>query len=146
MKSLRRNLAAFAAVSILAVAALAADPSGTYTFAGGGRGGGGGGGGGGGTPPVNTLVLAMKDGKLTGTLTSPGRGQGAEPVKLDIKNAKVEGDTVSFSVDRPGRDGATMTSKYSGKISADAITGEVEAPGRDGAVAKRPWEAKKAAK
>jgi hypothetical protein len=146
MKSLRRSLAALAAVSIFAVAAFAADPSGTYTFAGfGGRGGGGGGGGGGGTPPVNTLVLAMKDGKLTGSLTSPGRG-GGEPVKLDIKDAKVDGDMVSFSVDRPGRDGNTMTSKYSGKISAEAITGEVEAPGRDGAMAKRPWEAKKAAK
>jgi hypothetical protein len=146
MKSLRRSLAAFAAVSVFAVAALAAtDPSGTYTFAGfGGRGGGGGGGQGGqgGTPPMSTLVLALKDGKLTGSVTAPGRG-GGEPVKTEISDASIKDDTVSFSVKTQGQNGERIT-KYTGKVSADAITGTVLAPGRGGAEpTPRDWVAKK---
>jgi hypothetical protein len=129
----------------MSVAAYAADPSGTYTFAGGGRGGGGGGGGGGGaTPPQNTLVLALKDGTLTGKLTSPGRG-GAEATTVDITAATFKDDTVAFEVVREFN-GNKMTSKYTGKVTADAITGTVLAPGRGGAEpTPRDWVAKKAA-
>jgi hypothetical protein len=142
MKKLRLSLAAIAAVSLMSVAAFAADPSGTYTFA---AGRGGGGGGGGGTPPQSTLVLALKDGALTGSLTMPGRG-GGEPTKIEISNGTFKDDTVSFEVVREFN-GNKMTSKYSGKVTADGITGTILAPGRGGAEpTPRPWEAKKAAK
>lgn len=143
MKLLRRSLAAFAALC-LASAVFAADPSGTWTFAGGfGRGGGGGGGGQGGTPPQSTVVLALKDGKLTGKFTAPGRGgQAGEPV--EIKDGTFKDDTVSFSVTTPGRDGATITRKYTGKLAGDTITGTREGPGRDGGSQSLPWEAKRA--
>lgn len=136
MKSLRRSLAAFAAVCLASVA-LAADPSGTWTFAGGGRGGGGGGG----TPAQNTLVLALKDGKLTGKVTMMGRG---EPQTFDIKDASLKDDVVSFSVERPGRDGGpARVTKYSGKLAGDTITGKAEGPGRGGEVMSNDWVAKK---
>ena len=77
---------------------------------------GGGGGGGGGTPPEITLTLALKDGNLTGTLAG-GRG---EP--MAIKDATFKDDTVSFTVTRTGREGATFTSKYVGKIAGDTLT------------------------
>lgn len=122
----------------MSVAAFAADPSGTYTFAG-GRGGGGGGGG---TPPQSTLVLALKDGKLTGTLTQAGRNG---ETKTEISNGSVTADTVAFEVVRDFN-GTKFTSKYTGKITADGITGTITAPGRNGGEpTSRPWEAKKAA-
>lgn len=123
----------------MSVAAFAADPSGTYTFAG-GRGGGGGGGGA--TPPQNTLVLALKDGKLTGTLTAQGRNG---ETKTEITNGSVTGDTVAFEIVREFN-GNKSTSKYTGKITADAITGSVTSPGRNGGEpTTRDWVAKKAA-
>jgi hypothetical protein len=141
MKSLRKLTAAFAAVCLMSAAAFAADPSGTWTFAGGGRGGGGGGGAGAGA--VNTLVLAAKDGKVTGKLTSPGR-QGGDATTTEITNGAVKDDTVTFSVERTGQDGTKRVSKYSGKLAGDTITGTVEAPGRDGTVMPREWVAKRA--
>ena len=136
MKSLRRSVAAFAAVCLLSAAALAADPSGTWTWTQPARGGGQGG-----APRETSLTLAMKDGKLTGKLTSPGRGDAA-PMATEITGAMVMDDTVSFSVEREFN-GNKVVSKYSGKLAGDTITGEVEAPGRDGATAKREWIAKR---
>lgn len=111
------------------------DPTGTWTWTGGGRGGGGGGArGGGGT---NTLVLKYEAGKLTGTLQGPARGPrrgaaGADATtpapaptpapKVDIKDGKVDGDTVSFSVTST-RGGNDITTVYKGKVTADKITG-----------------------
>ena len=139
MKSLRRSVAAFAAVCLLSAAAFAADPAGTWTWTQPARGGGGGQGG---APRETSLTLAMKDGKLTGKLTSPGRGDAA-PMATEITGAMVMGDTVSFTVEREFN-GNKVVSKYSGKLAGDTITGEIEAPGRDGAVAKREWVAKRA--
>jgi hypothetical protein len=134
MKSFPRKIAAFAAVCLMSVAAFAADPSGTWTFAGGGRGGA--------APAQNSLVLAMKDGKLTGTLTAPGRGgQPAAPV--NISAAELKGDVVSFTVER-NFNGNSIVTKYSGKLEGDTITGKAEGPGRDGAVTSRDWVATRA--
>mgnify|MGYP001599238496 FL=1 len=129
----------------MAVSAFAADPSGTYTFAA-GRGGRGGGGGGAPDPnapaPMASLVLAMKDGKLTGNLTSPGRG-GGEPTTTAVGDLTMKEDMISFSVTQEFN-GNTRVTKYSGKVTADAITGTVLAPGRGGAEPMpRDWVAKK---
>ena len=105
------------------------------------QGRGGGGGGGGGTPRESTLTLAMKDGKLTGKLTTPGRG--GDPMSTEISNAAVKGDVVSFTVEREFN-GNKFVTKYSGKLAGDTITGEAESPGRDGQTMKREWSAKRA--
>ena len=120
-------------------AAFAADPSGTWKWVQQGRGGGGGGGGG--TPREATLMLSVKDGKLTGKLTSPGRG-GGEAVVTEISNASCKGDTVSFSVEREFG-GNKVVSKYSGKLEGDTITGKIDGPGRDGQSQQRDWVAKR---
>lgn len=140
MKSLRTVCAALVAALLLTSVGLAADPSGEWKWTMGARGGGGGGGGGGGQGPAPeiTLSLAVKDGKLTGKLAG-GRG---DPVA--ITDASIKDDTVTFTVSRAGRDGASWTSKYVGKVSGDTITGTVEGPGRGGEVSKREWIAKRA--
>src|SRR3954462_12101523 len=97
MKLLPRSFAAFAAVCLISAAAYAADPSGTWKWTQAGRGGQGGGGGGG-TPRESMLVLAMKDGKLTGKLTTPGRG--GDPMSTEISDASMKGDMVMFTVER----------------------------------------------
>jgi hypothetical protein len=144
MKSLRKF--AVLAACLISVAAFAADPSGTWTFAGGfgggRRGGGAGGAPDGAPPPQNTLVLTLKDGKLTGKLTPPGRGGPGEPI--EIKDASIKDDVVSFSIERPGRDGGpARVTKYSGKLAGDTITGKSEGPGRGGEVMSNDWVAKK---
>jgi hypothetical protein len=151
MKSLRRSFAALAALCIASLV-LAADPSGTYkwTQQGGGRGRGGQGGqegqggqGRGGQPQELTLVLAMKDGKLTGKVTMPGRG-GGEPVTAEIKDAKMTGDEIAFSVERQGRNGNSMVTKYAGKLEGDTIKGTMELPAFGGGEARKvDWVAKK---
>jgi hypothetical protein len=121
----------------MSAAAFAADASGTWKWTQQGRGGGGGGG----TPRESTLTLTQKDGKLTGTVSTPGR-DGATST-ADIKDASIKGDTVTFSVEREFG-GNKFVTKYSGKLAGDTITGESEGPGRDGQTMKREWVAKRA--
>lgn len=120
----------------MSAAVFAADPSGTWKWTQQARGGGGGGG----TPRESTLTLTMKDGKLAGKLSTPGR-DGATNTS-DIKDASVKGDVVSFAVEREFN-GNKFVTKYSGKLAGDTITGEAEAPGRDGQTMKREWVAKR---
>ncbi len=136
MKLLSRPRAAFAAFCLISAAVFAADPSGTWKWTQQGRGGGGGGG----TPRESTLTLALKDGKLTGKLTTPGRDGATNAT--EISAAAIKDDVVTFSVEREFN-GNKFVSKYSGKLAGDTITGEVEAPGRDG-MSKREWVAKRA--
>jgi hypothetical protein len=134
MKSLPRTIAAFAAFCLIAAAAFAADPSGTWKWSTPGRNGG--------PARETTLTLTMKDGNLTGKVSSPGRDGGTNTT--EIGNASVKGDTVAFTVERQFGDNK-FVQKYSGKLSGDTITGEVESPGRDGGgTQKREWTAKKA--
>jgi hypothetical protein len=131
MKSARKFLAAFVAVCFTAVAAFAADASGTWKYTQAGRQGGQG--------IERTLVLAMKDGKLTGTLKGASMGQFEIP-DTAIADGSVNGDTISFTVTTEFN-GNKRTSKYTGKLEGDKITGSIEAPGRDGATQKRDWTA-----
>ncbi len=133
MKSLRRPFAAFAAFCLLSVAVFAADPSGTWKWSQPGRGGG--------APRESTLTLAAKDGKLTGKLSMPGRDGNATSV--EITNAAIKDDVVSFTVEREFN-GNKFVTKYSGKLAGDTITGEAEGPGRDGQSQKREWVATRA--
>lgn len=82
----------------------------------------------------------MKDGKLVGKVSMPGRDGNINTV--DITNASVKDDTVSFTVEREFN-GNKVVAKYTGKLSGDTITGESESPGRDGEAVKREWIAKR---
>ncbi len=141
LKVLACTAVALGAVTLAQAQMKAVDPSGTWTWTGGGRGGGGGGGGGGGRGGrggggTNMLVLKYEGGKLTGTWQGPARGarRGANAdattpppaptpaPKVEIKDGKVDGDTVSFSV-TSSRGGNDTTTVYKGKVTADKITG-----------------------
>ena len=139
MKSLRRSLAAFAAVSLVSAVAFAADVSGTWKWTEQSRGRSGGSPG---APREVTLTLAMKGGQLTGSYARPSRDGNTTPV--EITNASLKGDTIAFSVERD-YGGNKVVTKYSGKVAGDTITGESVSPGRGGGESsKREWAAKRA--
>jgi len=108
------------------------DPSGTYIWTQAGRGGG--------PDRTNTLVLKVEGDKLTGSVTSPGRG-GAEPAPTAIADGKVTGANVSFIVVREFN-GNSMTNKYSGTLADGSIKGKIEGVDRNGDPTSRDWEAK----
>jgi len=108
------------------------DPTGSYIWTMPGRNGG--------PDRTNTLSLKLEGDKLTGKLTTPGRG-GAEPTPIEIKDAKITGADISFSVTREFN-GNSFTSKFSGKLADAAIKGKVETE-RNGETQSRDWEAKK---
>ena len=73
--------------------------------------------------------------KLTGSVPGMGRGRGGDnagpPPDIEITNAKVSGDSVTFEVHRQGRNGETVI-KYEGTVSGDTMKLKVTAPGRGG--------------
>ena len=107
------------------------DPSGTYIWTQAGRNGG--------PDRTNTLVLKLDGDKLTGNVTSPGRGGGA-PTPTAITDGKVSGTNITFSVVRDFN-GNSITTKYSGTLADGAIKGKIEMD-RGGNPTSRDWEAK----
>ena len=101
---------------LLAVIALAADPSGKWTYETQGRNG----------PQTVTLTLKASGDSLTGSV-SGGRGG-----PVDISDGKVSGDDISFNVVREVQ-GNSFTTKYKGKVSGDSIELTIEG-GRGGPV------------
>ncbi|MEI9961574.1 MAG: hypothetical protein WDM76_10725 [Limisphaerales bacterium] len=87
---------------------------------------------------TNTLTLKVDGDKLTGSMTSPGRNGSTS---TDIKDGKVSGSDISFSVTREFN-GNSFTTKYSGKVGDDFIRGKIEFD-RNGETQSRDWEAKK---
>ena len=135
MKPLRLTLAAFVAACFMTVAAFAADasPAGTWKFSQVGRGG---------NSFERSVVLELKDGKLTGTMKGFTMGQFEVP-DTAIDDGSFKDGTVSFAITREFN-GNKITTKYSGKLEGDTITGNTEGPGRDGEVQKRDWKATRA--
>ncbi len=117
----------------MSVAALAADasPAGTWKFTQAGRGGNPG--------AERTLMLDLKDGKLTGTLKGFSAGQMEIPDTAIADGTFADG-TVSFTVTNEFG-GNKRTTKYTAKLDGDTLTGSTEAPGRDGNPMKRDWKA-----
>ena len=62
-----------------------------------------------------------------------------------IADGTCKDGVVAFSVTTEFN-GNKRTSKYEGKLAGDTITGSVERPGRDGNVTKTDWVAKRANK
>jgi hypothetical protein len=105
------------------------DPSGTYQWVMPGRNGG--------SDRTNSLALKLEGDKLTGKLTSPGRG--GQATETTINDAKLTGGDVSFNVVRTYNDN-TFTNKYTGTIADGAINGKIEFV-RDGETQSRDWKA-----
>lgn len=127
MKTYQKFFAAFLAVCFMTVAAFAADasPAGTWKWTQQGRNG----------TQEMSAKLDLKDGKLTGTITSP---QGETP----IGDASFKDGMIAFTVTREFN-GNKIVSKYSGKLEGDKITGSSERPGRGEGAApqKADWVA-----
>jgi hypothetical protein len=69
-----------------------------------------------------SLVLKMDGGKLTGRLTSPVGGGGGDSMTAEIKNAKIDSDTITFEIIVPnGNGGRDRTNSYNGKITGDTM-------------------------
>lgn len=127
MKSLPKLIAAFVAASALTVSAFAADLTGTWKWTAQGRNG----------PMEATAKLDLKDGVLTGTVA--GRN-GDTP----IGDASFKEGQIAFTVTREFN-GNKFLIKYEGKLEGDTITGTIERPGRDGgAPTKTEWKATRA--
>jgi hypothetical protein len=127
MKTLRNLSAAFLAASVLTLTAFAADITGTWKWTSQGRNG----------PVESTAKFTLKDGALTGTVS--GR-MGDAP----IGDASFKEGKVAFTVTREF-DGNKIVIKYQGKFEGDTITGTIERPGRDGdAPVTLEWKATRA--
>jgi len=70
----------------------------------------------------STLVLRSDGKTITGTLTGP-RGRAVE-----IRDAALDGKSLSFSVKRRGRDGADRVVTYTGEVRGDKIVGTFAGP------------------
>jgi hypothetical protein len=102
------------------------DPTGTWKWSQPGRDGG--------AARETTLKLKMDGDKLTGKIS----GRNAD---VDIEDAKIKGDEVSFKVVREFN-GNKMSQKFTGKLSGDSIKGKVSTE-RNGEARERDWEAKR---
>lgn len=130
MKAFRIIAAAFVAACVMTASALAADISGNWKWTSQGRNG----------AQEYTAKLALKDGKLTGSVVVPGFG-GGEPSTIEISDASIADGNVTFSVVREFN-GNKFATKYTGKLDGDSIKGSSERPGRDGgAPMKSDWNA-----
>ncbi len=108
------------ALLALACVAMAADATGKWTMEQQGRDG---------TPRVTTFELKVDAGKLTGSVTMPGRG--GDPMVAQISNSKVDGAKISFDVVRDFN-GMTMTTSYEFTVGADEMKGKMTRPGMGG--------------
>ena len=124
-----RMLMAALVVVLVASAALAADPNGTWKWKFTTQGG---------QEIESSLTLKADGEKLTGTLT---RGQ--QQRKADISNGAFKNDEVSFEV-TVERGGNSITSKYKGKVDGDTIKGTIQGMRPGGGEGRtRDWEAKR---
>jgi hypothetical protein len=94
MTTLRKFLAASCAAFVLTVAAVAADPTGTWKWTTEGRNG----------PMEATAKLELKDGALSGTIS--GR-MGDAPIGEASFKDNLERDTITGTIERPSREGGT---------------------------------------
>jgi hypothetical protein len=124
MKLYPKILVAVVAACFMTAAAFAADASGNWKWTQQGRNG----------PQETTAKLALKDGKLTGTVTSP-RGD------AEISDGTFKDGAVAFSVVRDFN-GTKIVMKYAGKLEGDTIKGSFERPDMNGgAPTKTDWAA-----
>jgi len=118
----RQSLAGFPLlVSTFTALAVSPDPSGLWKWSVPGRNGG--------PERVYNLKLKQEGDHLTGTLILPARDN-SPGTEVEIKDAKLSGDNIFFSVSRQGPSGNTFVSKYAGKLGDQAIEGTIEVADR----------------
>jgi hypothetical protein len=137
----RRNafVGLFAAFILMAglapLASAAGDATGTWKYSTPGRNGG--------AARETTLKLKQDGEKLTGTISTPGRGgANAAPTETEITDGKIKDGELSFKVTRK-RQNNEFTSNYTGKLDGDTIKGTVETS-FNGNNRKTDFEAKRA--
>ena len=96
----------------------------------------------GGPDRTSTLKLTSEGEKLTGTISGFGR-QNQTPPDIKITDGTIKGEDVSFKVNREGRDGNTMTQKYTGKVAGDTMKLKMNFTNQNGEEVTREIEAKK---
>jgi hypothetical protein len=99
---------------------MAADVTGKWTYEQAGRGGG--------NPTVVTLTLKADGGKLTGTMSQPGRNGNTD---TEITDGTVSGNAITFTIKR-SFNGNDMVTPYKGTLDGDSLTLEFSRPGRGG--------------
>ena len=105
---------------VVAVAAMAADATGKWTFEQQRRGG---------NSVTVTLNLKASGGSLAGAMSRPGRHGNA--METPISDGKVNGDSISFkTVQSFG--GNDFTTEYKGIVKGDSIDLSITRPGRGG--------------
>jgi hypothetical protein len=110
---MRTTFLALTALLTFSFVAAAADVNGKYTAEVPGRNG----------TQTNTFTFKTTGTTVEGSITTQ---RGDTP----IADGKIDGDTLTFSVSRAGRDGTPMKTVYTGKIKGDTI--EFSVPGRGG--------------
>jgi hypothetical protein len=95
--------------------------------------------------PERTLKLTLEDGKLIGTIDGQSSVNGKVKIyEWPIKDAKVQGNQISFSVTHPPvvGNGPESTTSYQAQITGDTIKGTAETEW-NGNTFKRTFEAKR---
>ena len=89
-----------------------------------------------------TLKLERRDGRLTGSLTVPGRA-GNPATESQLSNVTFRGDQLAFSLVR-AVNGRRFETKYAGRIQGDTITGSIETEMPNGQTRTLEWTARRA--
>lgn len=129
MKLPRLGFAALFAACFMSVAAFAADPTGHWKWSIEFNG----------QPFESTAQFDLKDGKLTGVISSGQMGE------LPISDASFKDGMIAFNLVIDAN-GTNFVVKYQGKLEGDAITGSINAPGFNGGdPMKFDWKAQRLA-
>jgi|ERR1700679_2967267 hypothetical protein len=118
----KKLLSLVAILCVLTLAAMAADVSGKWTFEQAGRQGG--------NPTTSTITLKVEGGKLSGTVSRPGRG-GQGTMDTAISEGTVDGNNVTFKTSQDMR-GATFVTSYKGTLDGDTLKLDITRPGFNG--------------
>jgi len=92
------------------------------------------------TPQGTDAIDMSADFKVDGAKLTGVFLDGFDQQKFDIKDGKIDGDKVSFSIVRPIGD-QSITVNYSGKLDGDTIKGTVEFKFGDQDPTKNDWKA-----
>lgn len=130
MNSSIRIATSLLAFGLSSLAALAADPTGTWKFSAESPQG---------RETDAQLTLKLTEGKLSGEIVNRAG-------KAAISDATLTGDQISFSVTREfGRflRKKKIVTRYSGKLTGDKIEGTIQLTGRDDKTTSLPWTAQR---
>jgi hypothetical protein len=124
----KASLAALAIVAVLALAAWAADVSGTWVMSTPGRDG---------QMMERDFTIAQDGNKIKVTMQMPGRPGGGEGREM-VGEGTIEGNAIAWAFTFQGRDGQEMKMEYKGTVDGDTMKGTTTRMDRE-----IEWTAKK---